>query len=63
MTAGKIVAQGTPNEVITEELLDDAFGLNARVITDPVYGDPLIIPIGTRSARTEVGSSAGELSI
>ncbi|OBA38315.1 MULTISPECIES: ABC transporter ATP-binding protein [Gordonia] len=62
MTAGKIVAQGTPNEVITEELLDDAFGLNARVITDPVYGDPLIIPIGTRSARTEVGSSAGELS-
>ncbi|OBA67322.1 ABC transporter ATP-binding protein [Gordonia sp. 852002-10350_SCH5691597] len=62
MTAGTIVAQGTPNEVITEELLDDAFGLNARVITDPVYGDPLIIPIGTRSARTEVGSSAGELS-
>ena len=62
MTAGKIVAQGTPNEVITEELLDDAFGLNARVITDPVYGDPLIIPIGTRSARTEVSSSAGELS-
>lgn len=62
MTAGKIVAQGTPNEVITEELLDDAFGLNARVITDPVYGDPLIIPIGTRSARTEVGSSAGDRS-
>lgn len=62
MTAGTIVAQGTPNEVITEELLDDAFGLNARVITDPVYGDPLIIPIGTRSARTEVSSSAGELS-
>ena len=62
MTAGKIVAQGTPNEVITEELLDDAFGLNARVITDPVYGDPLIIPIGTRSARTEVGSSTAELS-
>lgn len=62
MTAGKIVAQGTPNEVITEELLDDAFGLNARVITDPVYGDPLIIPIGTRSARTEVGSPAGDRS-
>ena len=62
MTAGKIVAQGTPTEVFTEELLDDAFGLNARVITDPVYGDPLIIPIGTRSARTEVGSSTGELS-
>ena len=32
MTAGKIVAQGTPNEVITEELLDDAFGLNARCL-------------------------------
>lgn len=60
MTSGRIVAQGSPDEVITEELLDEAFGLTARVITDPVYGDPLIVPIGTRSARSDVGASVGE---
>jgi len=60
MTSGRIVAQGSPDEVITEELLDEAFGLTARVIPDPVYGDPLIVPIGTRSARSYVGASVGE---
>ncbi|MGV9858838.1 ABC transporter ATP-binding protein [Gordonia sp. NPDC003425] len=51
MTSGRIVAHGTPTEVITEDLLDEAFGLRARVIPDPVFGDPMIVPIGARSAR------------
>lgn len=46
MKAGDIVALGTPKEVVTEKLVLDVFGLESRVIPDPVSGTPLIIPIG-----------------
>ncbi|GAA1697481.1 ABC transporter ATP-binding protein [Streptomyces yatensis] len=46
MRAGSILAQGHPREVITAELLDEAFGLRALVIDDPVGDRPLIVPIG-----------------
>jgi iron complex transport system ATP-binding protein len=48
MKAGRIVAQGRPAEVITEPLLREVFGLEARVIPDPVAGTPLVVPVGTR---------------
>jgi iron complex transport system ATP-binding protein len=34
--------------VITEPLLREVFGLEARVIPDPVAGTPLVVPVGTR---------------
>lgn len=46
MREGSILAQGHPRDVITAELLDEAFGLRARVIDDPVGDRPLIVPIG-----------------
>jgi iron complex transport system ATP-binding protein len=46
MREGAILAQGHPREVITAELLNEAFGLRARVIDDPVGDRPLIVPIG-----------------
>ncbi|MEW1612955.1 MULTISPECIES: ABC transporter ATP-binding protein [unclassified Streptomyces] len=46
MRAGSILAQGHPREVITAELLYEAFGLRAKVIDDPVGDRPLIVPIG-----------------
>lgn len=46
MSEGAIVAQGHPRDVISEELLSEAFGLSAKVIDDPVSDRPLIVPIG-----------------
>ncbi|WP_421106558.1 ABC transporter ATP-binding protein [Streptomyces sp. NEAU-S77] len=46
MRAGSILAQGHPRDVITAELLDEAFGLRAAVVDDPVGDRPLIVPIG-----------------
>ncbi|GGV58683.1 iron-enterobactin transporter ATP-binding protein [Streptomyces massasporeus] len=46
MREGSVLAQGHPRDVITAELLDEAFGLKARVIDDPVGDRPLIVPIG-----------------
>lgn len=46
MKGGEIVALGDPTTVVTEELVRRVFGLESRVIPDPVSGTPLIIPIG-----------------
>jgi len=46
MRQGSILAQGHPRDVITTELLHEAFGLRAKVIDDPVGDRPLVVPIG-----------------
>lgn len=53
MREGSILAQGHPRDVITAELLDEAFGLRAAVVDDPVGDRPLIVPIGRAHVRSE----------
>ncbi|MEU1799803.1 ABC transporter ATP-binding protein [Streptomyces sp. NPDC019937] len=53
MRAGSILAQGHPRDVITAELLDEAFGLRATVVDDPVGDRPLIVPIGRTHVRLD----------
>lgn len=60
MRDGAILAQGHPREVITAELLHEAFGLRAKVIDDPVGDRPLIVPIGR--AHVELDPVSPELS-
>jgi len=48
MRDGRIVADGRPEEVLTTELLRTVFELDAQVITDPVAGTPLVVPVGRR---------------
>ncbi|WP_338892136.1 ABC transporter ATP-binding protein [Rhodococcus sovatensis] len=55
MSEGKIVESGRPQDVISEKLLMDVFGLEATVIADPVSDRPLIVPIGTRHVYGAVG--------
>ena len=54
MRDGAVVAQGSPAEVISEEMLLETFGLRSTVIDDPVApGRPCIIPIGARRTGAE----------
>ena len=48
MHDGRIVADGPPAEVLTAPVLRAVFGLDAHVLTDPVAGTPLIVPIARR---------------
>ncbi|WP_250029492.1 ABC transporter ATP-binding protein [Paractinoplanes maris] len=45
MRGGRIVAQGTPAEVFTVDLLADVFNLAALVVPDPATGTPLVVPL------------------
>lgn len=46
MRAGRVVASGSPQEVITASRVRTVFGLASQVVTDPVSGTPLVIPVG-----------------
>ncbi|MGH9136734.1 MAG: ABC transporter ATP-binding protein [Acidimicrobiales bacterium] len=51
MSAGSIVAEGPPGEIVDAALVAKVFGLDCEVIPDPLTGTPLVIPIPTRSIR------------
>ena len=51
MAAGRVVAQGTPGEVIVPEVLAEVFGLDADVVADPLLGHPVVLPRGNGDRR------------
>ena len=46
MKGGRIVAEGDSTDGDHGGLVRDVFGLESRVIPDPVSGTPLIVPLG-----------------
>jgi len=55
MCGGRIDTQGAPAEIFTETMVKAVFGLDCRIIEDPVFGTPLCIPMGRRRAGTGGG--------
>jgi iron complex transport system ATP-binding protein len=51
MRDGRIVAEGPPAEIVTEDLVRTVFDLEARVIDDPVSHTPLVVPVGRHAIR------------
>jgi iron complex transport system ATP-binding protein len=54
LAGGHLHAAGAPDEVLTEQMVQAVFGLPCSVITDPLSGRPLMLPIGRH--HVEVGS-------
>ena len=44
MRDGRIKVVGRPSDVVTEAMVRDVFGVDARVRDDPVTGTPLVLP-------------------
>ncbi|WP_229116008.1 ABC transporter ATP-binding protein [Parenemella sanctibonifatiensis] len=44
MKDGVVVSTGSPEEVVTEELVREVFGLACVVVPDPVTGTPMVVP-------------------
>lgn len=44
MRDGKLIAHGSPQTLLNEALLEQVFGINASIITDPEARCPMIIP-------------------
>lgn len=43
---GRVAAEGGPSEIVTEELVRGVFGIDCRIVADPVAGTPLCVPLG-----------------
>ena len=56
MRAGSILAHGRPEDVVTAETVEEVFGLAVQVITDPLTGAPLVLPLPRKPRDT---ASAG----
>ena len=46
MKNGKLFAEGSPKDIVTEDLMREVFDLESKIIEDPVFGTPFVIPIG-----------------
>lgn len=51
MAQGRIVARGEPVGTLTEDVVEQAFGVRARVLEDPDTGRPVILPRSTTATR------------
>ncbi len=54
MKEGKIIKEGTPEDVISEALIEEVFGLKSKVIKDPVSSAPYAIPVGRHFSSPDV---------
>jgi hypothetical protein len=51
---GSVFARGQPIEVMTEEIVGRVFGLECRIVTDPIAGTPMCIPVGRKVDRQRI---------
>ena len=58
MRDGRIVASGTPHDVITAESVRAVFGLESIVIPDPLSGTPLVVPHCSNTTTRDLAYSA-----
>lgn len=54
---GTVYKQGHPEQVMTETMVREVFGLESQIASDPVAGTPLCIPIGRKGGMKPMVSS------
>ncbi len=45
MESGRVIAQGSPNQVVTPELVESLYGVRCTLLRDPLHGTPIISAI------------------
>lgn len=56
MRDGTIMAEGLPKEVMTEATVLKVFGLESRIVLDPITETPMCIPVGRVARKREVAA-------
>jgi iron complex transport system ATP-binding protein len=54
MWKGHLYAQGTPDSIMTEAMVSEVFGLESRIVPDPITGTPMCVPVSRRSRTSSV---------
>lgn len=56
LAGGTVLAQGSPDEVLTPERLAQAYGVPVVVTSHPVYGTPMVAPLLEAQTQKEMQS-------
>ncbi|MYW34157.1 ATP-binding cassette domain-containing protein [Streptomyces sp. SID2119] len=51
MKGGRILAEGRPVDIVTEELVGEVFGMRCSVIEDPASATPMVVPLGRHHVK------------
>lgn len=54
---GRVHAEGDPETVVTEQMVQEVFDLGCRIIRDPLFDTPLCVPYGKSSRFARSGGS------
>ena len=60
MAQGEVIAAGDPSDVLTEGTVRRVFGLDSRVVPDPLTGRPMVVPIGRHHTVAEPEQSRAQ---
>ena len=55
MNGGRLHMAGAPQDVLTEKMVTEVFGLESRIINDPTSGRPMMLPIGRNRMKADIG--------
>ncbi len=55
MRDGSVICSGCPNEIVTSEMVQSVFNVQAVVISDPVTDSPLVIPHPRQKTSKKIG--------
>lgn len=61
MRDGKLIDQGKPNQIVTPQLIEQAFNVPCQIMPDPVTGTPMVIALRATHSANPTTTSGNNL--
>ncbi|SCW77710.1 iron complex transport system ATP-binding protein [Paenibacillus tianmuensis] len=59
----KVWAEGRPQDIVTEDLIRSVFDLESRIVEDPLFGTPMVVPFGRGKQPLAAQAAAPKLAV
>ncbi|WP_088830669.1 ABC transporter ATP-binding protein [Paenibacillus tyrfis] len=59
----KIWAEGRPQDIVNEDLIRSVFELESRIVEDPLFGTPMVVPFGRGKQPLAAQAAAPKLAV
>ncbi|WP_010497626.1 ABC transporter ATP-binding protein [Paenibacillus elgii] len=59
----KVWAEGQPQDIVNEDLIRSVFELESRVVEDPLFGTPMVVPFGRGKRPLAAQAAAPKLAV
>ncbi|GLI10006.1 putative siderophore transport system ATP-binding protein YusV [Paenibacillus tyrfis] len=59
----KVWAEGRPQDIVNEDLIRSVFELESRIVEDPLFGTPMVVPFGRGKQPLAAQTAAPKLAV